>query len=59
MNEETPERRLEAEREENTRLLAALEQAMLFIEEVAAGVSHSQIEAEALVTTLREAIEPS
>jgi hypothetical protein len=59
MNEEMPERRLEAEREENTRLLAALEQAMLFIEEVAAGVSHSQIEAEALVTTLREAIEPS
>jgi hypothetical protein len=51
------ESRLEALREENLRLRAALEQALLFAEEVVAGV-HEQFEAEALLAAMREALEP-
>lgn len=50
-----PEQDVEKLREENIRLRSALEEALLFIEEVASG-GHEKFEAEALVPVISDAL---
>jgi hypothetical protein len=52
-----PERGMDELEQEILLLRSALEQALLFVEEVAAG-QHERFEAEALVDIMRNALEP-
>lgn|GEM_PF-6564774 len=50
------EQDVEQLREANIRLESALEQALLFIEEIAAGGVHEQFEAQALASVLQDSL---